>query len=162
MLGTIHQAIFSRWLRPRDSVRSAAEDGGSEGGTGQSAIHHQLDRVDVRRIVGGKKKYSLGQIFRLSPTAKRNSGREEVGNFCGFLRCGSGARPALPDGSLRRSRGHYVHANLARCKVCGDGSRHRDESAFRSSVGSHTWLTEIIVHRSVEDDAAVVVHERSG
>jgi len=58
--------------------------------------------------------------------------------------------------------GHHVHANLARCKVCGDGSCHRDESAFRGSVGSQAWLTEITLHRSVEDDAAVVVHERSG
>ena len=79
--------------------------------------------------------HSLGQIFRLAPSGKWNRGREEVGNFCGFLCRGIGAHPALPDGSLCRSRGHQVHANLARCKVCGDGSHHRDKSAFRSSVG---------------------------
>jgi hypothetical protein len=44
------------------------KNGGAEGGAGQSAIHHQFDRVDVRRIVRGKKKHSLGQIFRLAPT----------------------------------------------------------------------------------------------
>src|ERR1700734_1239519 len=104
------------------ALRSAAKNGGSEGSARQSTIHHQLDRVDVRRIVRGKKKHSLGQIFRLAPTGKWNRGREEVGNFCGFLcRC-IGAPPALPDGSPCRSRGHHVHANFARCKVCGDGS----------------------------------------
>src|SRR3984957_12476808 len=154
--------IVRRFLLRNYSLRSAAKNGGSEGSARQSAIHRQLDRVDVRRIVRGKKKHSLGQIFRLAPTCKRNRGREEVGNFCGFLCRGIGGRPALPDGSLRRSRGHHVHANLARCKVCGDGSCHRDESAFRGSVGSYAWLTEISVHRSVEDNAAIVVHERSG
>src|SRR5271169_4514370 len=142
--------------------RLAAKNGGPEGSTRHSAVNHELDRVDVRRIVGGKKKHRLGEIFWLAPTAKWDRGRHEVGKFCGFLLSGIGARPALPDGSLRRSRGHHVHANLARCKVCGDGPRHRDESAFRGSVGSHAWLTEITVHRSVEDDAAVVVQERSG
>jgi hypothetical protein len=65
-----------------------------------SAIHlpHQLDRVDVRRIVRGKKKHSLGQIFRLAPTGKWNRGREEVGNFCGFLCRGIGARPRFQMG----------------------------------------------------------------
>src|SRR5271155_2007763 len=29
---------------------------------------------------------------------------------------------------------------LRGAKVCGDGSRHRDESAFRRRVGSHAWL----------------------
>src|SRR5579863_4560971 len=141
---------------------SGAKYGSSERSARESAIHNQFDRVDVRRIVRGKEKHSLGQIFCLAPTAKRNRGREEVGKFCGFLLSRTGARPALPDGSLRRSRGHHVHANLARCKIGGDGSRHRYESAFRGSVGSHAWLTEIALHRSVEDDARVVVQQRSG
>src|SRR5271170_5789897 len=126
-------------------VRLAAKNGSSEGSARQSSVNHQLDRIDVRRIVRGKEEHRLGQIFRLAPTAKWNRGGEEVGKFCGFLLTGIGARPALPYGSLRRSGGHHVHANLARCKVCGDGSRHRNESAFRGSVGSHAWLTEIIV-----------------
>src|ERR1700761_1240794 len=86
-------------------TRSGAKNGGSEGSARQSTIHHQLDRVDVGRIVRGKKKHSLGQIFRLAPTSKRNRGREEVGNFCGFLCRGTGACAALPDGSLRCSPG---------------------------------------------------------
>jgi hypothetical protein len=51
---------------------------------------------------------------------------------------------------------------LRGCKVRGDGSPHRDESAFRGSVGSQAWLTEITLHRSVEDGAAGVIHARSG
>jgi hypothetical protein len=42
------------------SLRSGAKNGGSEGSARQSAIHYQLDRVDVRRIVRGKKKHGLG------------------------------------------------------------------------------------------------------
>jgi peptide/nickel transport system substrate-binding protein len=45
--------------------RLAAKNGGSEGSARQSAIHHQLDRVDVRRVVQGKKKHSLGQVTYL-------------------------------------------------------------------------------------------------
>src|SRR5580692_1032623 len=106
------------------SLRSAAKKGGTEGSARQSAVNHQLDRIDIRRIVRGKEKHRLGQIFRFAPTAKWNRGGEEVGKFCGFLLSSIGARPALPDGSLCRSRGHHVHANLARCKVGGDGPRH--------------------------------------
>src|SRR6202044_2157559 len=73
--------ISSRFGLRDDSLRSAAKNGGSEGSPRQSAIHHQLDHVDVRRIVRCKKKHSLGHIFRLAPTGKWNRGREEVGNF---------------------------------------------------------------------------------
>ena len=86
-----HALSDSPAVRPNYSLRSTAKNGGSEGSARQSAIHHQLDRVDVRRIVRGKKKHSLGHIFRLAPTGKWNRGREEVGNFCGFLCRGIGA-----------------------------------------------------------------------
>src|SRR5208282_764738 len=96
-LSTLWKIIIDKSLL----LRSAAKNGRSEGSARQSAIHHQLDRVDVRRIVRSKKKHSLGQFFRLAPTSKWNRGREEVGKFCGFLLSGTGARPALPDGSFR-------------------------------------------------------------
>ena len=67
--------MVRRFLLRNYSLRSAAKNGGSEGSARQSAIHHQLARVDVRRIVRGKKKHSLGQIFRLSP--QRASGTVE-------------------------------------------------------------------------------------
>ncbi len=59
-------------LTAPESLRSAAKNGSSEGSTRGSAIHHQLDRVDVRGIAGGKEEHILGQIFWLAPTAKRN------------------------------------------------------------------------------------------
>ena len=56
--------------------------------------HHRLDRVDVRQIVRGKKS-TANTSYRLAPTGKWSRGREEVGNFCGFLCRGIGARPVL-------------------------------------------------------------------
>ena len=151
-----------RFVLRNYSRRSAAKNGGSEGSARESAIHYQLDRVDVRRIVRGKKKHSLGQIFRLAPTGKWNRGREEVGDFLRIPLPWHWRAPRASRWELSSLPGPPRSRESSRCKVCGDGSRHRDESAFRSSVGGHAWLTEIIVHRSVEDDAAVVVNERSG
>src|ERR1700733_10039643 len=48
---------------------SAAKNSSAKGGARQSAIHHQLDRVDVRRIVRGKKENSLREFFRFTPAA---------------------------------------------------------------------------------------------
>src|SRR5580698_1693335 len=53
-------------------VRSASKNGSSERSAGHSAVVHQRDRIDVRRIVRGKEEHRLGQIFWL---AQRPSGR---------------------------------------------------------------------------------------
>ena len=50
--------------RPR--VASDAKNGGSERGTGDSAIHHQLDGVDVGGIVRRKKEHGFGDVFRVA------------------------------------------------------------------------------------------------
>ena len=54
-------------------------------------------------------------LFRLDPNGQVEPWKRRSRNFCGFLCRGIGACPPLPDGSLRRSRGHHVHANLALC-----------------------------------------------
>src|SRR3984893_14331603 len=56
------------------SLRSAAKKGGSEGSARQSAVNHQLDRIDIRRIVRGKEKHPLA---RSSGLPQRPSGTVE-------------------------------------------------------------------------------------
>src|SRR5581483_9116006 len=144
------------------SLELATKNGSSERGARHSAVNHELDRVDVRRIVGSKKKHSFGQILWLAPTAKWNRGREEVGKLCGLLLSGIGARPALPNRSLRRARRDDIHPNVARRKVRRDRSCHRDEATLRGSVCGGTGLAEMVMYRSIEDDAGAVVQQRSG
>src|SRR5215471_19401321 len=60
----------------RRSPSSATKNGSSERGARCSAIHHQLDRVDVRGILRGKEEHGFGEFFRLTPTAQRVSARE--------------------------------------------------------------------------------------
>ena len=64
---------------------SAAKKRSSRRGASGSAIDHQLDRIDVRRVVGGKEKHRFGKFFRLSPAAQRNSGRDEISELGGLL-----------------------------------------------------------------------------
>jgi hypothetical protein len=74
----------------------------------------------------------------------------------------AGAGPALPDGSLCGAGCDDIHANVARREVGGDGTRHGDKTALRSCICGKAGLAEIVVHRSVKDDAAVVIQQRSG
>ena len=72
-----------------------------------------------------------------SGSPQRPSGIAEETNFASFADSSGdirGARPALPNGSLRRARCDDVHANVARCKVGGDGTRHRDEAALGGCI----------------------------
>src|SRR5258707_12775600 len=72
--------------------KSVLKNGSSQRGTCETAIHYQLDRVDVRGIVRRKKENGFGNFFRLAPTALRNRGREEL--RCGIGSCGV-PRPSL-------------------------------------------------------------------
>src|ERR1700722_18975155 len=81
-------------------TRLAAQNGGSERRTCHASINHQLDRVDVRGVVGGKEKHSFGQFFRFAPTAQSNRGGDEVSELSRLLGGIVGAGPTLPDGSL--------------------------------------------------------------
>src|ERR1700683_1229051 len=143
-------------LRPRYVLKN----GSSKRGTRESAIHHQLDRVDVRGIVRCEEEHGFGDFFRLAPTALRNRRRKELRQLGGIL-CGSGgAGPALPNGSFDRAWCDDVHANVARCKVGGDGTRHRDETPLGGCVCGDARLAEIVMYRPTEDDASVVVQQR--
>ena len=64
---------------------SAAKNRGSERRTRHSSIHHQFDRIDVRRIVGGKEKHSFGQFFRFAPAAQRNRRGDEASQLSRLL-----------------------------------------------------------------------------
>ena len=70
---------------------SAAKNGSPEGSTRHSPVNHQLDRIDVGRIVGGEEKHGFGQLFRFAPMAQRNSGGDEISKLCRLL-CRSLAR----------------------------------------------------------------------
>jgi len=88
------------------------KNGSSKRGARGPAIHHQLDRVDVRGIVRREEEHGFGNFFRLAPTALRNRRREELRQLSGIF-CGSrGPGPALPNGSSNRS-----HQGLR--TVCG-------------------------------------------
>src|ERR1700756_4094958 len=79
------------------------KNGSSKRGTRGSAIHHQLDRVDVRGIVRREEEHGFGNFFRLAPTALRNHRREELRQLSGIF-CGSrGPGSALPNGSFDRA-----------------------------------------------------------
>jgi hypothetical protein len=89
------------------------KNGSSKRGTRESAVHHPLDRVDVRGVVRREEKHGLGNLVRLAPTTLRNRGREELLQLSGIF-CGSrGAWPALPNGSFDRAWCDDVHANVA-------------------------------------------------
>jgi hypothetical protein len=122
--------------------RFALKNGSSKWGTRESAIHHQLDRVDVRGVVRREEEHGFGNLFRLAPTALRNRGREELlqlsGIFCGS-RC---AGPALPNGSFDRVWCDDVHANVARCKVGGDGTLHRSALLVALLETPHRFRTK--------------------
>ena len=98
-----------------------------------------------------------------SGSPQRPSGMTDEKNFANLADsiCRyRGARPALPNRSLGRARCDDVHANVARCKVGGDGTRHRDEAALRGCICGDAGLAEIVVYRPIKDDAAVVVQQR--
>jgi hypothetical protein len=82
--------------------------------TRHSSINHQLDRIDVRRVVGGKEKHSFGQFFRFAPAAQSNRGGDEVSELSRLLGGIVGAEPTLPDGSLGCSGCDNVDANIVR------------------------------------------------
>src|SRR5579863_7054533 len=132
----------------------------SKRGTRGSSIHHQLDRVDVRGIVRREEEHGFGNFFRLAPTALRNRRREELRQLSGIFRGSIGAGPALPNGSFDRAWCDDVHANVARCKVGGDGTRHRDETALGGCICCDERLAEIVKYRPTKDDAAIVVQQR--
>src|SRR6516162_1405878 len=136
------------------------KNGSSKRRTRGSAIHHQLDRVDVRGIVRREEEHGFGNFFRLAPTALRNHRREKPCQLSGIF-CGSrGARPALPNGSFDRAWCDDIHANVARCKVGRDGTGHRDETTLGGCICGDARLAEIVMYRPIEDDAAVVVQQR--
>src|ERR1700733_7819396 len=110
------------------------KNGSSKRGTRESAIHYQLDRVDVGGIVRRKEEHGFGNFFRLAPAALRNRRRKELRQLSGIF-CGSrGAGPALPNGSFDRAWCDDVHANVARGKVAGDATRHRDETTLGGCI----------------------------
>src|ERR1700683_336644 len=121
-------------LRQTRRRKCLLKNGCSKRGTRGSAIHHQFDRVDVRGIVRREEEHGFGDFFGLAPTALRNRGREELLELGGFFRGSVGAGPTLPNGSFHRARGDDVHANVARCKIGGDGTRHRDETTLGGCV----------------------------
>src|ERR1700733_6786172 len=143
-------------------VRSAAKKRSSPRGTSGSAIDHQLDRIYVRRVVGGKEKHRFGKFLRLPPAAQWNSRRDEISELGGLFLSDAGSGPTLPDGSLGGAGCDEIHANVARGEVGGDGARHGDKTALRGSICGKAGLAEIVVHRAVKDDAAVVIQQRSG
>src|SRR5271156_4968679 len=95
--GTIPRPTHDRQpcLNP---VRSAAKKRSSPRGASGSAIDHQLDRIDVRRVVGGKEKHRFGKFFRLPPAAQWNSRRDEISELGGLFFSDAGAGSTLPDG----------------------------------------------------------------
>src|SRR5580704_6722246 len=95
-----------------------------------------------------------------SGSPQRPCGREELLQLSGIFCGSSGARPALPNGSFDRAWCDDVHANVARCKVGGDGTRHRDETTLGGCICGDTRLAEIVMYRPSENDAAVVVQQR--
>src|ERR1700733_563164 len=141
--------------------KSVLKNRSAKRGTCESAIHHQLDRVDVRRIVRREEEHSIGDFFRLTPTALRNRRRKELRQLGGIFRGSRGAGAALPNRGSDRAWCDDVHANVARCKVGGDGTRHRDETTLGGGICSYARLAEIVVYRPAKDDAAVVVQQRS-
>src|ERR1700733_5287367 len=137
------------------------KNGSSKRGPRGSAIHHQFDRVDVRGIVRREEEHGFGNFFRLAPTALWNRRRKELGQLSGIF-CGSrGPGPAHPNGSFDRAWCDDVHANVARCKVGGDGTRHRDETTLGGGICSYARLAEIVVYRPAKVGAAFVVQRRS-
>ena len=85
------------------------------------------------------RKSTAGNLFRLAPTALRNRGSEELLQLSGIF-CGSrGAGPAFPNGSFDRAWCDDVHANVARCKVGGGGTRHRDDPIGSARLSSRTF-----------------------
>src|SRR5215467_5128907 len=129
--------------------RSAAKNRSTPGRTRGSAIYHQFDSIDVRGVVGSEEKHSFGNVFLLTPTAQRNCRRNELRKFCGLV-CGDrGAWSALPNRSLRCAWCDHIHADVARCKVCGDGSRHGEDSTLSSCICGGAGLTEIVVDRPI-------------
>jgi hypothetical protein len=87
-------------------------------------------------------------------------GREKLRQLSGIFCGSSGAGPALPNGSFDRAWCDDVHANVARCKVSGDGTRHRDQTTLGRCVRGDARLAEVVMHRPGKDDAGVVVQQR--
>ena len=69
------------------------KNGSSKRGTCESAIHHQLDRVDVRRIVGREEEHGFGNFFRLAHTA---CGTAEEKNFANLAESSAEAEARGP------------------------------------------------------------------
>ena len=65
--------------------RYVLKNGSSKRGTRESAIHYQLDRVDVGGIVRRKEEHGFGNFFRLAPAALRNRRREELRQLSGIV-----------------------------------------------------------------------------
>ena len=73
--------------------KSVLKNGSSKRGTCESAIHHQLDRVDVRRIVGREEEHGFGNFFRLAHTA---CGTAEEKNFANLAESSAEAEARGP------------------------------------------------------------------
>src|SRR5580704_9212466 len=97
-----------------------------------------------------------------SPQRPCGTAEEKLRQLSGIF-CGSrGAGPALPNGSFDRPWCDDVHANVARCKIGGDGTRHRDETTLRGCICGDARLAEMAMYRPTKDDAAVVVQQGGG
>ena len=139
------------------------KNGSSKRGTRESAIHHQLDRVDIRGIVRREEEHGFGNFFRLAPTTLRNRRREELRQLSGiFLRKQRRAGPALSNGSFDRARCDDIHANVAhgaRSAAMERAIETRNHSLVAAYAATRR-LAEIVMHRSSKNDAAVVVQQR--
>src|SRR5215469_11803334 len=98
-----------------------------------------------------------------SGSPHRPSGTEDETNFANLAESSAETEargPRFQMGVLVGARCDHIHANVARCKVGGDGTRHRNEATLRGCVCGDAGLAEIVMYRPSKDDAAVVVQQR--
>ena len=98
-----------------------------------------------------------------SGSPQRPSGLTDEKNFSNLADSSADIEARAPRfqiGSLDRARRYDIHANVARRKVGGDGSRHRHQAALCGCACCHARLAQIVVHRPAKDDAAIVVQQR--
>ena len=76
-----------------DSVRSTAKNRSSKRGARRSSIDHQLDRIDVRRILRSQEKHSLREFFRFAPSAQTNRRGVQISPLGKLFSLHGGARP---------------------------------------------------------------------
>jgi hypothetical protein len=49
---------------------------------------------------------------------------------------------------------------IPRCKIYGDRSRHRDETTLGGCICGDARLAEIVVYRSIKDDASYILRRK--